>query len=83
MPDSKFITFDQVFDRKDIRKTIYEKVPDDKYYDVKLADPVVKETSKLVSNHINTLGKSIAQVKGVLGSQYYAIPVGDPPTSTK
>ena len=74
MPDSKFITFDQVFDRKDIRKTIYEKDPDDKYYDVKLADPVVNDTSKLISKHIDKLGKGIKTVtKNWRGKTTYTI----------
>ena len=81
MTDSKFITFDQVFDKEEIRKKLTGDVK--LYYDTTKNPAVQKATSELVSKHIDKLGKSIAQVKGMLRSQYYAIPVGDPSTPTK
>ena len=81
MTDSKFITFDQVFDKEEIRKKLTGDV--ERYYDTTKNPAVQKDTSELVSKHIDKLGKSIALVKGMLRSQYYAIPVGDPSTPTK
>jgi hypothetical protein len=83
MTDSNFITFDKVFDKEEIRKTIYEKVPDDKYYDVKLADPVVNDTSNLVSKHIDKLGKGIKQTTNNWSGTTYTISLGSPSTDTK
>jgi len=79
-----FIKFDDVFDQEEIRK----KLPSDTgnvklYYNDTLADPVVKDTSKLVSKHIDKLGEGIKQTTNWRGKTTYTISLGSPPTDTK
>ena len=73
-----FIKFDDVFDQEEIRKELTSDTVDVKlYYDTTKNPAVQDKTTKLVSKHIDKLGKGIKHVKGMLGSSYYAIPLNN------
>ena len=73
-----FIKFDDVFDQEEIRKELTSDTGNVKlYYDTTKNPAVQDKTTKLVSKHIDKLGKGIKHVKGMLGSSYYAIPLNN------
>lgn len=65
MTDSKFITFDKVFDTEEIRKELYKDTKKDpNYYDEGTNPKVKVETSYLISKHIDDLSQNIKYVEG-------------------